>query len=109
MKGSGTDFEDDILLHKPNGSIGGELNHYRKFPAAFRPFVSSAVTKRVKNFISTKLTQTGHLPSLNISADKVTHKHNTRQFLSRVTVVPGADDCQQIVTAHEGLDIAKNI
>ena len=70
--------------------------------------MSRDVTKRMKNFSSTKLTQTGHLPALNISADKATYKHNTKQFLSCVTVVPGADELirvidfgQPIVTAHK--------
>ena len=99
-----TNFENDIILHKTNGSIVGERNHSRKFPAAFRPFVSSAVTKRVKNFISTKLTQTGHLSALNISADKATYKHNTRQFLACVTSFPEQMNLFELLV----LDIAKN-
>ena len=77
--------------------------------------MNSAVTKPVKNFSSTKLTQTGYLPALNISADKATYKHHTREFLSCATVDPGADELirvigfgQPIVTAHKGFDIAKN-
>ena len=111
-----TDFEDDILVEKINGSVVGELNHSRKFPAAFRPFVSRAVARRVTTFIGTRLVQTGHLPAVNITADKATFKHHTRQFLSCVTVVPGAEELlqvisfgQPIVKGHKGIEIAKNI
>ncbi len=74
-----TDYEDDILVHKINGSNVGELNHSRKFPAAFRPFVSRAVARRIGTLISTRLVQTGHLPAVNITADKATYKHHSRQ------------------------------
>lgn len=111
-----TDYEDDVLLHKINGSTVGELNHSRKFPAAFRPFVSRAVARRISTFIGTRLVQTGHLPAVNITADKATYKHHTRQFLSCVTVVPGAEELlqvisfgQPIVKGHKGIEIAKNI
>ena len=76
------DFEEDVLLMKKAGAKIGELNHSRLFPAAFRPFVSKAVDKRVKRFLSERLQQTGHLPPVNITADKATYKHRTRQFLS---------------------------
>eukprot|EP00112_Aurelia_sp_Birch-Aquarium-sp1_P006129 Seg1684.5 transcript_id=Seg1684.5/GoldUCD/mRNA.D3Y31 product="hypothetical protein" protein_id=Seg1684.5/GoldUCD/D3Y31 len=49
------DFEEDVLLLKKAGAKVGELNHRRLFPAAFRPFVSKAVDKRVKRFLSGRL------------------------------------------------------
>ena len=111
-----TDFEDDVLVEKINGSVVGELNHSRKFPAAFRHFVSKAVARRVTTFIGTRLAQTGHLPAVNITADTATYRHHTRQFLSCVTVVPGAEELlqvisfgQPIVKGHKGIEIAKNI
>ena len=80
-----SDYEDDVLLHKMNGAVVEEIN--REFPAAFRSFLYAAVTRRVKNFLNLRLTQTGHLPAINTTADKGTYKHRTRQFLSCVTLV----------------------
>ena len=109
-----SDYEDDVLLHEMNGAVVEEINH--KFPAAFRPFLSAAVTRRFKNFLNLRLTQTGHLPAINTTADKGTYKHRTRQFLSCVTLVPVADDLlqvisfgQPIVKGHKGFEIAQNI
>ena len=112
-----TDYENDILVQRFNGSIVGELNHSRKFPAAFRPFVNKAVARRVREFISRRIPQTRHLPAVNIIADKATYKHNTRQFLSCVvSVVPGAEELlqvisfgQPIVKGHTGVELAKDI
>ena len=110
------DYEDDVLVQKMNGTVVGELNHSRKFPAAFRPFVSKEIVQRVSSFIGKKLPQTGHLLAINITADKATYKHNTRQFLSCVTVMPGAEELlqvisfgQPIVKGHTGLQLAMNI
>ena len=36
------DHEDDLLEQKMNGTVVGELNHSRKFSAAFRPFSQKA-------------------------------------------------------------------
>ena len=107
-----TDYGDDVILLYMNGAAVGELNHSWKF----RPFLCTVITQRVKKFACTLLLQTGHLPVVNITADKATYKHDTRQFLSYVTVVPGAEDLlqvirlgQPIVKGHKGIDIAKNI
>ena len=111
-----SDYEDDVLVQKMNGAVVGELNHSRKFPAAFRPFVSKTIVRRVSEFIGRKLPQTGHLPAVNITADKATYKHNTRQFLSCVTVMPHAEELlqvisfgQPIVKGHTGIELARNI
>ena len=111
-----TDYDDDFILHYMNGAAVGEQNHSRKFPAAFRPFLCTVITQRVKKSVCTLLLQTGHLPAVNITADKATYKHDTRQFLSCVTVVPGTEDLLQVkglgqamVKGHKGIDMAKNI
>jgi hypothetical protein len=93
-----TDYEDDVLVQKMKGAAVGELNHSRKFPAAFRPFVSTAIVRRVSGFIGRKLPQTGHLPAVNITTDKATYKQNTRQFLSCVTVMPDAEELLQVIS-----------
>ena len=109
-----SDYKDDVLLHEMNGAVVEEIN--RKFPAAFRPFLSAAVTRSVKNVLNLRLTQTGHLPAINTTDDKGTYKHRTRQFLSCVTLVPVADDLLQVISfgqpimkGHKGFEIAQNI
>ena len=99
-----------------NGPNVGELNHCRKFPAALRPIVSRAVARGVNTFIGIRLLQTGLLPDVNIIAGKVTYKHHTRQFLSCVTVIAGAEELPQVISfgqsifiGHRGIEIAKNI
>ena len=112
-----TDYEADVLLLEKSGAIVGELNHSRKFPAAFRSCVKKAVHNRVCKFFSTPLDCTGHLPPLAVSADKATFKHRSRQFLSVVTVIPGGDNLleviscgQPVVTAgSSGVELTKNI
>lgn len=110
------DYEDDVLVQKMKGTALGELNHSRKFPAAFGPFVSKAIERRISGFIGRKLPHIRHLPAVNITADKATYKHNTTQFLSCVTVMPGAEELlqvisfgQPIVKGHTGLKLAMNI
>ena len=50
-----TDYEVDVLLLDKSGATVGELNHSRKFPAAFCPCVQQAVKKRLSKFFSTPL------------------------------------------------------
>jgi hypothetical protein len=83
------DYEIDTFLLKKSGASIGELNHSRKFPAAFRPHVQQEVRKRQQKFLSQPLKQTGHLPPLAGSADKGTYKHRSRHFLGVITVNPG--------------------
>ena len=112
-----TDYENDVLVLKKAGGEVGELNHSRKFPASFRPFVANVVHKRVTDYLKTPLKQTGHLPPVCISADKGTYKHRSRQFLGVVTVVPGGDEwlvplsCGQPVVTEgsTGSQLAKNM
>ena len=63
-----TDYETDVLILAKSGATVGELNHSRKFPAAFRPSVSKVVHSRVEKFLGTPLRQTGHLPPCAVSA-----------------------------------------
>ena len=112
-----TDFESDVLLLKQAGAEVGELNHSRKFPAALRPYVSKAVHRRVKEYMSTPMEQTGHLPVVGLAADKGTYKHRGRQFLSFVTMIAGGNNLLEICTAGQpvvtqgstGIELAKNM
>ena len=102
---------------KMYGAVVGELNHSRKFPAAFRGSVCQVVNSRVRMFVQTPLVQTGHLPPVGISADKGTYKHRSRQFLSLVTIMPGGTNLLEILSCGQpvltegstGLELAKNM
>ena len=86
------DFEDMILLQDLNGLYVGDINHSRKFPASYRPFVCNEVMDRVRNYLNSALQQTGFKPPINIAFDKATYKHRPRQFVAAITVVPDAED-----------------
>ena len=111
-----SDYETNVLTLKLCGSFVGELNHSRKFPPAFRPFVTRAVRKRMKKFLVEPLEVTGHLPPVVIMDDKATYRHRTRHFLGIVTVVPGGEhflqafSCgQPIVEGNSGLEITQTM
>ena len=111
------DYETDVLLLAKAGAEVGELNHSRKFPAAFRPFVTQVVHERVEKYLNTPLTQTGHLPPCAVSADKGTYKHRSRQFLCCVVVMPGGNNWLEVLTCGQpvvtqgstGVELAKNM
>ncbi len=92
-----TDFENLIYLQSINGADVGNINHSNEFPRAFMPYVADVVKNRVNEFIQTPLMQTGHQPMLNISADKATYKHRTRQFATATTIVPDSDQLLQVI------------
>ena len=111
------DYEDDVIILAKSGAVVGELNHSRKFPAAFRPSVAKVVHSKVKKFLPTPLKQTRHLPPCGVSADKGTYKHRSRQFLSCVTIMPGGNNWLEVLTCGQpvvtegssGLELAKNM
>lgn len=112
-----SDYEYDVLVSKMNGISVGELNHSRKFPAAFRSSVCEVVHMRGKRYLQTPLKQTGFLPPVCLSADKGTFKHRSRQFLSCLTVMPGGNillkplTCGQPVVTEgsSGIKLTKNM
>ena len=112
-----SDYEYDVLMLKMSGSVVGELNHSRKFPAVFRSSVCKIVNKRSNNFIQTPLIQTGHLPCVGVSADKGTYKHRSRQFVSIVVLIPGGPNLLEVLSCGQpvvtegssGLELAKNM
>ena len=93
-----TDYEGDVLILKQAKANVGNLNHSRKFPPAFLPHVTKEVQSRMKQFITSKLQQTGHKPPLALSADKATYKHRSRQFLAGVTIAPGSDNFLEVIS-----------
>jgi hypothetical protein len=93
-----TDYEEDVLILKQAKANVGNLNHSRKFPPAFLPHVTKEIQSRMKQFITSKLQQTGHKPPLALSADKATYKHRSRQFLAGVTIAPGSDNFLEVVS-----------
>ena len=110
-----SDFEDDLLLQWMNGCIIGDINHSRKFVSAFRPYVYNEIKRRLEEYLTNPLPQTGHQPALNVAIDKATHRHKTRQFISAVTIVPGSEDLITVVSlgcpgvkGNFGKDLAKS-
>ena len=111
------DYETDVLLLAKSGAIVGEINHSRKFSAAFRPSVAKVVHSKVEKFLKTPLRQTGHLPPCGVSADKGTYKHRSRQFCSCIVVMPGGNNWLEVLSCGQpvftegssGLELAKNM
>ena len=91
-------------------------NNSLNFVTKFRPFVAAECMKRTRKYLSTRLSATGFLPSLGVVADKGTTVHNTRQFTTTATVVPGSSSLvniiylgQPIVKSHTGEGVANSI
>ena len=93
-----SEFEEDVLILNQANANAGNLNHSRKFPSAFLPHVFNEIQSRMKQFLTSKLPQTGHRPPLALSSDKATYKHRSRQFLSVVTISPGSDNVLEMVS-----------
>ena len=111
-----TDFLSMIFLHSVNGADVGDINHSSSFPANFLPHVSKVIMDLLKSHLSTRMVQTSFLPVINITADKATWKHETRQGIGLVTVVPDSEKVLQgfvlgfpVVTAHNGEGVAQNL
>ena len=111
-----TDFLSMIFLHSVNGADVGDINHSSSFPANFLPHVSKVIMDLLKSHLSTRMVQTSFLPVINITADKATWKHETRQGIGLVTVVPDSEKVLQgfvlgfpVVTAHKGEGVAQNL
>ena len=99
-------YEKEVLKAVLNGTDMGDLNHSYNFPDKFRSFVAMAVRNKTVTFLSSRLEQTGFLPPVNVQADKGTSVHNTRQFTTVATVVPGSDSL--ISTIYLGQPVVKN-
>ena len=57
-----SEFEKEVLiLNQANANVGN-LNHSRKFPSAFLSHVFNEIRSRMKQFLTSKLPQTGHRP-----------------------------------------------
>ena len=82
-------YEEEVVKAVLNGSDMGDLNHSKRFPEKYRPYVAEEVKSRKVQFLSTRLPQTGFLPALCLQADKGTTVHNTRQFTTAAIVVQG--------------------
>ena len=109
-------FEKEITKAHLNGCDMGELNNSLQFVSKFRPFVAAECMKRTRKYLSTRLSATGFLPPLGVSADKGTTVHTTRQFTTAATVVPGSSSLvniiylgQPIVKSHSGEGVANSI
>ena len=63
-------FETEILKAVLNGLDMGDINHSDQFVRKFRPYVRREIHEKTKEFLNSRLEQTGFYPALNISADK---------------------------------------
>lgn len=88
---SRTDFEDQILLQVTNGLEMGVLNNSFNFCQKFRKYVYQEVQIMVEKFLSTRTTETGFYPALNIQCDKATSSRRSMQFTSCVCVLANSD------------------
>ena len=109
-------FEKEVTKAHLNGCDMGDLNNSYRFLRQFRPFVAAEGMKKTRKFLSTKTAATGFLPPINIAADKGTTVHNTHQFTTAATVVPGSSSLvsiiylgQPIVKSHTGEGVANSI
>ena len=88
---SRTDFEEEILMQVTNGLDMGKLNNSRRFCDNFRKYVYQEVQMMVEEFLSTRTTETGYYPALNVQCDKATSNHRSMQFTSCVCVLANSD------------------
>ena len=109
-------FEQEILKAVLNGCDMGDINHSDQFPRKFRPFVKREIRNRTKKFLNSRLEQTGFEPALNISADKGTNVHRSRQFTTVKTCVPDSPNLinsvflgHPVVKHHAGVDVTASI
>ena len=109
-------YEQEVLKAVQNGLDMGEINHSDQFPRKFRPFVQKQIHERTKTFLNNRLEQTGFEPSLNISADKGTNIHRSRQFTTVKTCVPNSPNLisniflgEPVVKEHDGEGVTKSI
>lgn len=109
-------FEEDVYKSVLNGVDLGDINHSKEFYSDYMPYVSKAVSGRVKIFFESRLEQTGFSPPLNVQADKGTNCHRTRQFTSVITIVPESPNLlnviylgQPVVKNHDGPGISESI
>ena len=109
-------FETEVLKASLNGTDLGNLNRLDPFPRKFRPFVKSEIHERTKTFFNSRLEQTGFKPALNISADKGTNVHRSRQFTTIKTCVPDSPNLissiflgEPVVKKHDGIGVTDSI
>ena len=85
----------DVAMLAKEGVDIGELNHSKRFSAKFGLIIGEIIRKRVTEFLSTALPQTGLRPPTKVVADKATHKHWSNNLTGVLTIVPGSDQLIQ--------------
>ena len=90
----------------------GDLNHSDQFPRKFRTFVRNEIHTKTKQFFNSRLEQTGFEPAINISADKGTDVHRSRQFRTAKACVPNSPNLissiflgQPVAKEHHGIGV----
>ena len=109
-------FETEILKAVLNGVDMGDINHSDQFVRKFRPFVRREIHEKTKQFLNSRLEQTGFYPAMNISADKGTNVHRSRQFTTAKCCVPNSPNLinsiflgEPVVKHHDGPGVTESI
>ena len=113
---SNEDYTDDVSqLVDCNVDIG-DLNHSTRFVKSFRKRASEVILGHWKEYLSTRLVQTGCLPPVKILADLATHKHWTRQIVGLALLMPGSSQLIHAIILgvpkcclHDGKSLAECI
>ena len=70
-----TDYPDLVAISIQGGTFMGNINHSKAFATSFLTSVAFVVRKKIYNFLSTRMKQTGFNPPIKIIADKDNTKH----------------------------------
>ena len=90
-------FPLDVAMLSKEGVDVGDFNHNEKFCAKFGEVVGEVVKKRVIDFLTSPLPQTGLPPPVKVAADKATHKHWSNNLTGVLTVIPGSENLIQAI------------
>ena len=103
-----SDYPELVAIFVKNGLYMGDINHSTEFPANFLKSVASVVRSKIKETLSKKLKQTGHVRPCKIIADKDTTKHRTRQLICLTTIFPEAKEfIQHCILTTRSLNITR--
>ena len=84
------EFTDKEYLQVTARADCDNISHSPFFVCTMLHHLASAVRGCLARIFGTRMVSTGHLPLVNLSADKATHQRWSRQFVGGITVNPGA-------------------
>ena len=111
-----THYENHLLVNHLNSMDIGDINHGRHFVSKFVPHLAQTLRQKLITFLSTKMKQTGQLPTGKILSDSSTTQHRTRQYAAFYTCVPDSEKVIQaiyltftVLSSHTGSSTANAI